>query len=48
MTVAMNGIAHIQLTVNDVERCIPFWERFCTFLEMKTLTPANGSGPARW
>lgn len=37
MSVEMNGIAHIQLTVNDVERCIPFWERFCVFLEMKPL-----------
>jgi catechol 2,3-dioxygenase-like lactoylglutathione lyase family enzyme len=37
MTVAVNGIAHIQLTVNDVARALPFWERFCHFLEMKTL-----------
>jgi catechol 2,3-dioxygenase-like lactoylglutathione lyase family enzyme len=37
MTVAVNGIAHIQLTVNDPERCLPFWERFCNFLEMRTL-----------
>jgi len=37
MTVEVNGIAHIQLTVNDPERCIPFWERLCHFLEMKTL-----------
>ncbi len=37
MTVAVNGIAHIQLTVNDPERCLPFWERFCHFLEMRTL-----------
>jgi catechol 2,3-dioxygenase-like lactoylglutathione lyase family enzyme len=33
----MNGIAHIQLTVNDPERCLPFWERLCHFLEMTTL-----------
>jgi catechol 2,3-dioxygenase-like lactoylglutathione lyase family enzyme len=33
----MNGIAHIQLDVNDVERCLPFWERLCHFLAMKTL-----------
>jgi catechol 2,3-dioxygenase-like lactoylglutathione lyase family enzyme len=33
----MNGIAHIQLSVNDVERCLPFWERFLNFLSMKTL-----------
>jgi len=37
MTVEVNGIAHIQLTVSDPERCIPFWERLCHFLEMKTL-----------
>ena len=37
MTVAMNGIAHIQLTVSDPDRGIPFWEEFCHFLEMKTL-----------
>jgi catechol 2,3-dioxygenase-like lactoylglutathione lyase family enzyme len=33
----VNGIAHIQLTVNDPARCVPFWERLCHFLEMKTL-----------
>ncbi len=33
----MNGIAHIQLTVNDPGRCLPFWERLCHFLDMKTL-----------
>ena len=37
MSVSVNGIAHIQLTVSDPERCIPFWERLCHFLEMKTL-----------
>jgi len=37
MTVAINGIAHIQLTVNDPERCVPFWEKLCHFLEMRTL-----------
>ncbi|MCY3928083.1 MAG: VOC family protein, partial [Acidobacteria bacterium] len=36
-TVSVNGIAHIQLTVRDPERCLPFWERLCNFLEMKTL-----------
>jgi len=41
MTVEMNGIAHIQLTVNDVERCVPFWERFCGFLEMKPLIKSD-------
>ncbi len=37
MSIEVNGIAHIQLTVNDPGRCIPFWERLCHFLEMKTL-----------
>ena len=37
MGVEVNGIAHIQLTVNDAERCLPFWESLCHFLEMKTL-----------
>ncbi|MBV1931506.1 MAG: VOC family protein [Porticoccaceae bacterium] len=37
MTVEVNGIAHIQLSVNDGPRCLPFWEKLCHFLEMKTL-----------
>ena len=37
MTVAVNGIAHIQLTVSNPEACVPFWERLCHFLEMQTL-----------
>ncbi len=37
MSVSINGIAHIQLTVVDAERCLPFWERFCNFMEMVTL-----------
>jgi catechol 2,3-dioxygenase-like lactoylglutathione lyase family enzyme len=42
MSVELNGIAHIQLTVNDPDRCIPFWERLCHFLEMKTLIKGEG------
>ena len=42
MNVEMNGIAHIQLTVNDPDRCIPFWEKLCHFLEMKTLIKGDG------
>src|SRR5262245_47863438 len=42
MGVEMNGIAHIQLTVNDPDRCIPFWEKLCHFLEMKTLIKGEG------
>jgi catechol 2,3-dioxygenase-like lactoylglutathione lyase family enzyme len=37
MSVAVNGIAHIQLTVSDPARCVPFWERLCHFLDMQTL-----------
>lgn len=37
MTISINGIAHIQLTVNDPERCIAFWEKLCHFMEMRTL-----------
>src|SRR5215475_3391120 len=36
MSVELNGIAHIQLTVID-PACLPFWEKLCHFLEMKTL-----------
>ena len=42
MTVGVNGIAHIQLTVRDPKRCIPFWERLCHFLEMETLIKGEG------
>ena len=42
MTVEMNGIAHIQLTVRDPEACVPFWEKLCHFLEMKTLIKGEG------
>ena len=42
MGVELNGIAHIQLTVNNPERCVPFWEKLCHFLEMKTLIRAEG------
>jgi catechol 2,3-dioxygenase-like lactoylglutathione lyase family enzyme len=42
MSLEVNGIAHIQLTVNDPDRCIPFWEKLCHFLEMKTLIKGEG------
>jgi len=42
MGVEMNGIAHIQLTVNDPARCVPWWARLCHFLEMKTLIRGDG------
>ena len=31
MSVLLNGIAHIQLTVNDPARRVPFWEKLCHF-----------------
>lgn len=37
MSVDLNGIAHIQLTVNDARRGLPFWEKLCHFFAMKTL-----------
>ena len=42
MGVEVNGIAHIQLSVNNPEQCVPFWEKLCHFLEMKTLIKADG------
>jgi catechol 2,3-dioxygenase-like lactoylglutathione lyase family enzyme len=42
MSVSMNGIAHIQLTVRDPDRCLPFWEKLLHFLEMKTLIKGDG------
>ena len=42
MTVEMNGIAHIQLTVKNPDACVPFWEKLCHFLEMKTLIKGEG------
>ncbi len=42
MGIEVNGIAHIQLSVNNPEQCIPFWEKLCHFLEMKTLIKADG------
>ena len=42
MGIDVNGIAHIQLSVNDPDRCLPFWERLCHFLGMKTLIKGDG------
>ena len=41
MSVEVNGIAHIQLTVID-PASVSFWEKLCTFLEMKTLIKGDG------
>tara|TARA_B100000676_G_C18063331_1_gene839279 strand:+ start:1595 stop:2089 length:495 start_codon:yes stop_codon:yes gene_type:complete len=37
VTISINGIAHIQLTVSNPEACVPFWEKLCHFMEMRTL-----------
>jgi catechol 2,3-dioxygenase-like lactoylglutathione lyase family enzyme len=37
MSIEANGIAHIQLSVNDFARGAPFWEKLCHFLGMRTL-----------
>jgi catechol 2,3-dioxygenase-like lactoylglutathione lyase family enzyme len=37
VSVEINGIAHIQLTVNDPARGLPFWESLCHFMGMQTL-----------
>jgi len=37
MSIELNGIAHIQLTVTDSARCLPFWEQLCHFFQMQTL-----------
>jgi catechol 2,3-dioxygenase-like lactoylglutathione lyase family enzyme len=42
MSIEINGIAHIQLTVTDPDRCLPFWERLCHFLGMQTLIKGEG------
>ena len=41
MSIEVNGIAHIQLTVNNPDLCLPFWEKLCGFLEMKTLIKSD-------
>ncbi len=43
MTGEVNGIAPIQLPVGNPDQCLPFWERLCHFLEMKTLLKNEGA-----
>jgi len=37
MSVEINGVAHIQFTVNDPVQSLPFWESLCHFMGMETL-----------
>ena len=43
MTVSVNGIAHIQLTISKPEKSLPFWEKLLHFLEMETLLKSDNS-----
>lgn len=36
----INGIAHVQLTVNDLERCTPFYEEVLGFMGMRAVVKA--------
>jgi catechol 2,3-dioxygenase-like lactoylglutathione lyase family enzyme len=36
----INGIAHVQLTVNDLQRCMPFYERVLGFMGMRAVVKA--------
>lgn len=42
MSVELNGVAHIQLSVIAVADCIPFWEKLCHFCGMQTLIKNEG------
>jgi catechol 2,3-dioxygenase-like lactoylglutathione lyase family enzyme len=37
----INGIAHVMLTVNDFERCVPFYQRLLAFLGLKPVFEAD-------
>lgn len=37
----INGIAHIQLTVNDLQRAMPFYEEILGFMGMKAVAKAT-------
>ena len=37
MTVEVNGIARLQMTVSNIGKSQPFWETCCHFLKMETL-----------
>jgi catechol 2,3-dioxygenase-like lactoylglutathione lyase family enzyme len=41
MTVQLNGIAHIYLTVRDFDTCLPFYEKLLDFFDMKCLVKTD-------
>jgi catechol 2,3-dioxygenase-like lactoylglutathione lyase family enzyme len=41
MTVSINGIAHVYLTVADFDAALPFYQRLLAFLEMRCLVETD-------
>jgi len=41
MTIAINGIAHIYITVNEFERALPFYRALLDFFEMQCLVDSD-------
>lgn len=41
MTVAINGIAHVYLTVNDFEAAVPFYRRLLAMFDMQCLVDSD-------
>ena len=41
MSIDINGIAHLQLTIDRGKNGLEFWERLCHFLNMRTLIKAK-------
>ena len=41
MSIEVNGIAHIQMTIHNPARRIPLWEELCHFPGMKNLVRAD-------
>ena len=37
----LNGIAHVFLTVQDFDACLPFYEKLLEFFEMKCLVKTD-------
>jgi catechol 2,3-dioxygenase-like lactoylglutathione lyase family enzyme len=40
--VALNGIAHVYVTVADFAACLPFYEKLLPFFDMRCLVRTNG------
>lgn len=42
MSIQINGIAHIQLTVRDFGKCLPFYKKLLSFFEMTPMHEGDG------